>query len=161
MTQLWGGQQDTWGQLSQNDRNKYRNLHHAWQNIVDVSDQKRSEERLLHDAVHDRALAPLDLRVALVEAVPFRAASQPSYDDRTLALSASTCRILEGLGLWSAIAASASLYSCVAVTLRISAEYASRAAASSATIASTASLQRRRSPESVGRNTTPAANSPG
>jgi len=53
------------------------------------------------------ALAPLDLRVALIEAVAFRAASQPSYDDRTLALSASTCRILEGLGLWPKIAANA------------------------------------------------------
>ena len=53
------------------------------------------------------ALAPLNLRVALLEAVAFRAASQPSYDDRTLALSASTCRILEGLGLWPKIAASA------------------------------------------------------
>jgi 2-octaprenyl-6-methoxyphenol hydroxylase len=46
------------------------------------------------------ALEPLGLRTALVEAVEFRAASQPSYDDRTLALSASSCRILEGLGVW-------------------------------------------------------------
>ena len=53
------------------------------------------------------ALAPLGLRAALVEAVAFKAASQPSYDDRTLALSASTCRILEGLGLWPKIAANA------------------------------------------------------
>ena len=53
------------------------------------------------------ALAPLGLEVALIEAVPFRAASQPSYDDRTLALSASSCRILETLGLWPALAASA------------------------------------------------------
>ena len=37
------------------------------------------------------ALAPLGLKVALIEAVAFRAASQPSYDDRTLALSASSC----------------------------------------------------------------------
>ena len=37
------------------------------------------------------ALAPLGLKVVLVEATPFRAASQPSYDDRTLALSASSC----------------------------------------------------------------------
>lgn len=53
------------------------------------------------------ALAPLGLRVALIEAVAFRAASQPSYDDRTLALSASTCRILEGLGVWPRIAGNA------------------------------------------------------
>ncbi|MDX1381069.1 MAG: 2-octaprenyl-6-methoxyphenyl hydroxylase [Xanthomonadales bacterium] len=53
------------------------------------------------------ALAPLGLDVALIEAVPFRAASQPSYDDRTLALSASSCRILQSLGLWPALADSA------------------------------------------------------
>jgi 2-octaprenyl-6-methoxyphenol hydroxylase len=49
------------------------------------------------------ALAPLGLRVALIEAVAFRSASQPSYDDRTLAVSASSCKILEGLGIWSAL----------------------------------------------------------
>jgi 2-octaprenyl-6-methoxyphenol hydroxylase len=46
------------------------------------------------------ALAPLGLKIALVEAVPFKASSQPSYDDRTLALSASSCQILRGLGIW-------------------------------------------------------------
>ncbi|MCU0989280.1 MAG: 2-octaprenyl-6-methoxyphenyl hydroxylase [Xanthomonadales bacterium] len=49
------------------------------------------------------ALAPLGLKLALIEAVPLRAASQPSYDDRTLALSASSCRILETLGIWPAL----------------------------------------------------------
>lgn len=49
------------------------------------------------------ALAPLGLRVVLVEAVAFREASQPSYDDRTLALSASSCHILTSLGLWPAL----------------------------------------------------------
>ena len=49
------------------------------------------------------ALAPLGYRIAMVERVPFRAATQPSYDDRTLALSYSSCKILEGLGLWSGI----------------------------------------------------------
>ena len=39
------------------------------------------------------ALAPLGVRTALLEAVPFKSESQPSYDDRTLALSASSCRI--------------------------------------------------------------------
>ncbi len=53
------------------------------------------------------ALSPLGLKVALVEAVAFRADSQPSYDDRTLALSASSCRILESLGIWSALSGSA------------------------------------------------------
>lgn len=53
------------------------------------------------------ALAPLDMRIALIEAVPFRAASQPSYDDRTLALSASSCSILEAMGLWPELQANA------------------------------------------------------
>ena len=53
------------------------------------------------------ALAPSGLKVALVEAVAFKAASQPSYDDRTLALSASSCAILAALGLWPQIAGSA------------------------------------------------------
>lgn len=46
------------------------------------------------------ALAPLGYRLVVLEKTPLRAASQPSYDDRTLALSHSSCRILEGLGLW-------------------------------------------------------------
>ena len=46
------------------------------------------------------ALAPLGLKIALLEAVPRRAGVQPSYDDRTLALSASSCRILQSLGIW-------------------------------------------------------------
>jgi len=53
------------------------------------------------------AVAPLGLRLALIEAVAFRAASQPSYDDRTLALSASSCRILESIGVWPALQQSA------------------------------------------------------
>ena len=53
------------------------------------------------------ALAPLGLKIVLVEAVAFKAASQPSYDDRTLALSASSCQILKGLGIWPALAANA------------------------------------------------------
>jgi len=46
------------------------------------------------------ALAPLGLKVCLLEAVAPKASAQPSYDDRTLALSASSCRILQGLDLW-------------------------------------------------------------
>jgi 2-octaprenyl-6-methoxyphenol hydroxylase len=49
------------------------------------------------------ALAPLGFHTAILEKVPFRAAAQPSYDDRTLALSHSSCKILEGLGLWPAV----------------------------------------------------------
>jgi 2-octaprenyl-6-methoxyphenol hydroxylase len=47
------------------------------------------------------ALAPLGYRIVVLEKVSPKTASQPSYDDRTLALSHSSCRILEGLGLWS------------------------------------------------------------
>ena len=53
------------------------------------------------------ALSPLGLKTVLVEAVAFKAASQPSYDDRTLALSASSCRILQGLGVWPRVEQSA------------------------------------------------------
>ena len=53
------------------------------------------------------ALSPLGLDVTLIEAVPFRATSQPSYDDRTLALSASSCQILRGLGIWPSLQANA------------------------------------------------------
>jgi 2-octaprenyl-6-methoxyphenol hydroxylase len=49
------------------------------------------------------ALAPLGFRVVVLEKVPFRASDQPSYDDRTLALSYSSCKILEGLGLWDSL----------------------------------------------------------
>ncbi len=53
------------------------------------------------------ALAPLGLKIALLEAVPPRAANQPSYDDRTLALSASSCKILQGLAVWPLLAEAA------------------------------------------------------
>lgn len=50
------------------------------------------------------ALAALPLRVALVEAVPFDDRDQPSYDERTTALSHGTRRIYTGLGLWQELA---------------------------------------------------------
>jgi 2-octaprenyl-6-methoxyphenol hydroxylase len=49
------------------------------------------------------ALAELPLRIMVVEAVPARAAGQPSYDDRNTALSFGSQRILAGLGLWPAL----------------------------------------------------------
>ncbi len=54
------------------------------------------------------ALQGLDLRVALIEAVPHDSASQPSFDERTTALSNGSRRILETLGVWPAVAATAS-----------------------------------------------------
>ena len=53
------------------------------------------------------ALAPLGLRTAVVEAVPRRAAAQPSFDDRTTALSRSSQRMFEAMGLWDRIVAAA------------------------------------------------------
>jgi 2-octaprenyl-6-methoxyphenol hydroxylase len=53
------------------------------------------------------ALAPLALRVAVVEAVPRTAAAQPSFDDRSTALSRSTQRAFEAMGLWEGVVAAA------------------------------------------------------
>jgi len=49
------------------------------------------------------ALAPLNLRVALIEAIPHNAAGQPSFDERTTALSNGSRRILETIGVWPAL----------------------------------------------------------
>jgi len=49
------------------------------------------------------ALAPLGLKIALVEAVPHDSASQPSFDERTTALSNGSRRILETLGVWPGV----------------------------------------------------------
>ena len=46
------------------------------------------------------ALARLDLKVVLIEAHPFGTAAQPSFDDRTTALSNGSRRIFEGIGVW-------------------------------------------------------------
>jgi 2-octaprenyl-6-methoxyphenol hydroxylase len=53
------------------------------------------------------ALAPLGLRLALIESVPLQSESQPSFDERTTALSNGSRRILTSLGLWDALAAEA------------------------------------------------------
>ncbi|MGD8384395.1 MAG: 2-octaprenyl-6-methoxyphenyl hydroxylase [Lysobacterales bacterium] len=49
------------------------------------------------------ALAPLGFSIAVIEAVAPRAARQPSYDDRTLALNNGTCSILRAIGLWDSL----------------------------------------------------------
>ncbi len=51
------------------------------------------------------ALAPLNLKVAVVEAVPRSAPEQPSFDDRSTALSRSSQRMFEAMGLWPKIVA--------------------------------------------------------
>jgi len=50
------------------------------------------------------ALAPLGYAIRVIEAVPYKAEVQPSYDDRTLALSHSSCQILSAIGLWDSLA---------------------------------------------------------
>ena len=51
------------------------------------------------------ALAPLRLRVCIVEAVARAASQQPSFDDRSTALSRSSQRTFEVMGLWPEIVA--------------------------------------------------------
>jgi 2-octaprenyl-6-methoxyphenol hydroxylase len=51
------------------------------------------------------ALAPLGLRIAVVEAVARQDDAQPSFDDRSTALSRSTQRMFEAMGLWTDIVA--------------------------------------------------------
>lgn len=51
-----------------------------------------------------RALAHLPLRIAFIEAVSYRADTQPSFDDRVIALSQGSARILNNLNLFAEIA---------------------------------------------------------
>jgi 2-octaprenyl-6-methoxyphenol hydroxylase len=53
------------------------------------------------------ALAPLNIRIALIEAVPHDSALQPSFDERTTALSNGSRRILESLGTWPGVSSAA------------------------------------------------------
>ena len=53
------------------------------------------------------ALAPLKLRIAVVEPVQRTADEQPSFDERSTALSRSSQRMFEALGLWDEIVAAA------------------------------------------------------
>jgi len=52
-------------------------------------------------------LEPLGLKIALVEAVPHDAAAQPSFDERTTALSNGSRRILQTLAVWPQVSSSA------------------------------------------------------
>jgi 2-octaprenyl-6-methoxyphenol hydroxylase len=51
------------------------------------------------------ALEPLGLRIAMVEAVARKDPSQPSFDERSTALSRSSQRMFEAMGLWPEIVA--------------------------------------------------------
>lgn len=46
------------------------------------------------------ALAQLELEVVLIEPHPFGSSEQPSFDERTTALSNGSRRVFEGLGIW-------------------------------------------------------------
>lgn len=50
------------------------------------------------------ALAPLGLRVAVVEARPRPGAAAPHYDDRAIALAGGSRRVLEAVGAWPLLA---------------------------------------------------------
>ena len=50
------------------------------------------------------ALVPLGLRVALIESAPVGSEAQPSFDERTTALSNGSRRIYESMGVWPAVA---------------------------------------------------------
>jgi 2-octaprenyl-6-methoxyphenol hydroxylase len=50
------------------------------------------------------ALAQLELKVALFESHPFGTIDQPSFDERTTALSNGSRRVFEGLGIWPLMA---------------------------------------------------------
>lgn len=51
------------------------------------------------------ALETLDLDIVVLEASPLEQNDQPSFDERTIALTFSSRRVLEGIGIWPAIAA--------------------------------------------------------
>jgi 2-octaprenyl-6-methoxyphenol hydroxylase len=53
------------------------------------------------------ALAPLPLDVVVIEPVAAEADQQPSFDSRTTALSGGSRRVLEGIGVWDAVASQA------------------------------------------------------
>jgi 2-octaprenyl-6-methoxyphenol hydroxylase len=53
------------------------------------------------------ALSPLGLRIAVIEATAHDAADQPSFDERTTALSNGSRRILETLRIWPEVASAA------------------------------------------------------
>ena len=62
------------------------------------------------------ALKPLGLSIAVVEAVERQAAAQPSFDDRTTALSRSTQRMFTAMGLWPQIVAASTPISGIHVS---------------------------------------------
>lgn len=64
------------------------------------------------------ALAELPLDVVVIEPVLPAADQQPSFDSRTTALSGGSRRMLEGIGVWAAVAAQATPIRCIHVSER-------------------------------------------
>ena len=62
------------------------------------------------------AVAPLGLRVAVVEAIARREGQQPSFDDRSTALSRSTQHMFEAMGLWDEVVVAATPIASVHVS---------------------------------------------
>lgn len=62
------------------------------------------------------ALSGYGLSIGVVEAVSPRAATQPSYDDRTLALALASVRIFDALGIWARLSNRATAISQVHVS---------------------------------------------
>jgi 2-octaprenyl-6-methoxyphenol hydroxylase len=61
-------------------------------------------------------LAGTGVRVVLIEAVPFGASAQPSFDDRSTALGNASRRIFEALGVWPEIATEAAAIRAIHVS---------------------------------------------
>jgi 2-octaprenyl-6-methoxyphenol hydroxylase len=64
------------------------------------------------------ALAPLGLEIAIVEPVAREAAAQPSFDDRSTALSRSSRRMFEAMGLWAEVDAASTPITSIHVSER-------------------------------------------
>ncbi len=62
------------------------------------------------------ALQPLNLKIAVVEPVASSAAQQPSFDDRSTALSRSSQRSFEAMGLWPDIVSASTPISSIHVS---------------------------------------------
>ena len=53
------------------------------------------------------ALEPLELSIDVLESIPFNHDAQPSFDERTIALTFGSRRVFEAIGIWSEIATDA------------------------------------------------------
>ncbi len=62
------------------------------------------------------ALAPLGLDVTVVEAIPRGSTEQPSFDERSTALSRSTQRSFEAMGIWPDVVAASTPISSIHVS---------------------------------------------